>query len=65
MSLIEAVADRVQALLERGSGRPIMVAISLEPDAIHGQVSDEDEPGDGNGSVFEINFSGLEREPLG
>ena len=65
MQLVEAVADRVKDLVERGSGRPIIVAISLEPEAIHGQVCDQDEPSENGGARFEINFSGLEREPLG
>jgi hypothetical protein len=54
MELVEAVAERMRSLVERGSGRPITVAISLEPDAIHGQVSDQDEFHKGREARFEI-----------
>ena len=57
MNLVGAVAERVRRLVELGSGRPIMVAISLEPDAIHGQVSDRDDPGVGKEARFEIPHS--------
>ena len=54
MELVDAVAERVKSLVERGSGRPIIVAISLEPDAIHGHVADHDEQGEGGKARFEI-----------
>jgi hypothetical protein len=56
MRLAETVARRVRELVERGSGRPIVVALSLEQDAIHCQVSDHDEPGDGSEARFEIPY---------
>ena len=54
MQLVAAVGERVRNLVERGSGRPIRVAISLEPDAIHGSVTDQDEPHEASETRFEI-----------
>jgi hypothetical protein len=54
MQLVAAVGERVRNLVERGSGRPITVAISLEPDAVHGAVTDQDAPHEGSGPRFEI-----------
>jgi hypothetical protein len=39
--LAVAVTEQVQRLVERGNGRPITVAISLESETIHVQISDE------------------------
>ena len=36
----ETVADLVGGSVERRAGGPITVVIALEPDAIHGEVSD-------------------------
>jgi hypothetical protein len=54
MQLVAAVGERIRNLVERGSGRPITVAISLEPDAIHGSVTDQDEPQETGETRFEI-----------
>jgi hypothetical protein len=54
--LVSTVAGRVEEAVARGTGRPIVVAISIESDAIHGTVSDEEETGDGTTSRFEISL---------
>jgi len=41
-----AVADRVQNLVEHGSGNLIAVSLAVEADAIHGAVSEQGEPGE-------------------
>jgi hypothetical protein len=57
MTLVSAVAERVGKLAQHGTGGPIAVSISLESEAIHGTVSDEDETGEGTASRFEISLS--------
>lgn len=54
MQVVAAVGERVRNLVERGSGRPITVAISLEPGAVHGAVTDQDEPHEAADTAFEI-----------
>jgi len=54
IDLLTAVAERVQKLVARGSGRQIAVMIAVEPDALHGEVTDDDEPSGRNGARFEI-----------
>jgi hypothetical protein len=46
--LAAAVAARVQNLAGHGSHSLIAVTIAVEPDAIHGSVSQQDEPGEGS-----------------
>jgi hypothetical protein len=54
MQLVDAVARRVRHLVERGTGRPIAVMIAVEPDAIHGAVTDQDVSENGTKPGFEI-----------
>jgi len=54
MELVSAIAERVRKLVEWGSGRAITVAISIEADAIHARVSDEDEAHERPETRFEI-----------
>jgi hypothetical protein len=39
--LVSSVTAEVERLVKRGSGRTITVAISLESDTIHAQITDE------------------------
>jgi hypothetical protein len=57
MTLVSAVAERVEKLAAHGAAAPIAVSISLETKAIHGTVSNEDETGEGTTSRFEIPLS--------
>jgi hypothetical protein len=67
MQIIAAIGQRVRSLVERGSGRPITVTISMEDGAINGAVTDRDEPHDGNGTEipFEIPLPRLENDSPG
>jgi hypothetical protein len=63
IELATSVAQRVEKLLERGAGAPIMVMIELEDGVIQGEVSDRGEL-DVNGARpdagFEIRLPGLD-----
>ena len=65
MQVIAAVGQRVRSLVERGSGRPITVTISMEDGAINGAVTDRDEPHDGTEIPFEIPLPRLENDSPG
>jgi hypothetical protein len=54
MSLTLTVAERVQTLVERGCGNLIAVMIALDPDAIHGAVTDRGELDERAEDRFEI-----------
>ena len=50
-----AVAERVQNLVEHGSGNLIAVSLAVEDDAVHGSVSEQGESGEESaGSRFVI-----------
>lgn len=55
LTLVAAVTERAEKLVERGAGRPIMVMIALENGTIHGEVTDRGEAeGGATGAGFEI-----------
>src|SRR5262249_2466119 len=54
MELVSQVAERVDRIAARGSGRPITVTISLEADAIHARVSDQPETDERREARFEL-----------